>query len=155
MRAMQFNAHLVTAVVQNAQLADDSQSCSAAWHSGRLAIVDVIAWFNRESENESARDGTEHGVPHRWSFTSDSIAAHLAARLAATRLTLLKSTLPAESGGFVDAIAAGETGVVDTDFALTIRGATVGVPATRQSKLLYDVQLVNLRAEPWTRCDVR
>ncbi len=33
-------------------------------------------------------------VPHRWTFTSDSVAAHIATRVGAEKLTVLKSTLP-------------------------------------------------------------
>ena len=69
------------------------------------------------------------------------------------RLTLLKSTLPTIDGGEFDARTAGENGVVDSDFADTIRGATIGQSTT--GELLYDVQIVNLRSEPWTRCTLR
>jgi hypothetical protein len=69
-------------------------------------------------------------IPHRWTFTSDSIAAHIAARMGAGRLTLLKSTLPQSECG--PACAAG-LGLVDADFP----EASAGLPS---------VELVNLRS---------
>lgn len=84
-RAMQFNAHLVAAALPDAALAADIGACHAAWAAGRLAVIDPLPWLEREEAAGIA-------VPHRWSFTSDSIAAHIAVRLQAGRLTLLKST---------------------------------------------------------------
>lgn len=74
-------------------------------------------------------------IPHRWSFTSDSIAAHIATRLDAAKLTLLKSTLPASP---CDLAEAGRLGIVDADFA----AAAAGVPR---------VELVNLRSAEFER----
>lgn len=146
MRGMLFNAHLVAAVVQRAAIVSNPQECEAVWSAGQLAIVDAVAWLANEES-----DRLPGGVPHRWSFTSDSIAAHLAARLGAKKLTLLKSTLPAQHEGQIDAKMAGEKGVVDVDFSDTIRGATVGEIAAQP---VCQVRLVNLRSEPWTWCSV-
>ena len=76
-----------------------------------------------------SRGGTVH---RRWSFTSDSIAASLAAAAGPARLTLLKSALPDAVTDVADAAAAG---LVDADF----REACAGVAR---------IDLVNLRATP-------
>ncbi len=124
-RAMQFNAHVIAAVLPQAKMAHDVSEAKAAWNENKLAIVEPLAWLEKE-------EAIGFGVPHRWSFTSDSIAAHIATRIAAARLILLKSTLPPR-GECGPACAAG-LGIVDADFPL----ASKDVPA---------IELVNLRHE--------
>jgi aspartokinase-like uncharacterized kinase len=84
-RAMQFNAHLVAKALPDCTLIHTLEECHAVWTNEQLAIVDPLAWLIDEEH-------AGRGVPHRWQFTSDSIAAYAAKRLSASRLTLLKST---------------------------------------------------------------
>lgn len=128
-RAMDLNAHLVATVVQRCSLVSDLAGCTEAWGKATLPIVDPLAWLYREESREGVK------IPHRWSFTSDSIAAHVATRLGAAKLTLLKSTLPASP---CDLAEAGRLRIVDADFA----NAAAGVPR---------VELVNLRSAEFER----
>lgn len=128
-RAMQFNAHCVRHILQNAELAIDVQACQPIWQRGAMAIVDPIPWLIADEARGIC-------VAHRWSFTSDSIAAHLATQLGASRLTLLKSTLPPDSA---TASQAAEAGIVDPDFPLV-------------SQSLPEVWLTNLRVDPAAQC---
>ncbi len=131
-RAMQLNTYLVVAVLRRARVVANAQDCAGAWAAGELAVVDPLAWLEEEHR---------HGVtiPHRWTFTSDSIAAHVATRLGATHLTLLKSALPANTKYDDDNAAAG---LVDSDF----ENASAGIGY---------VELVNLRTQPVERCVIR
>lgn len=122
-RAMQFNAHVIAAVLPGCRLVCDEAEARAAWSSQLLAVVDPLEWLTRDEARGIA-------VPHRWSFTSDSIAAHLATQLKAARLTLLKSTLPRGECG-VGCLAG--LGMVDDDFELAAREVPV-------------IEVVNLRA---------
>jgi len=131
-RAMQLNAHCLAAVLPRCRLVTNPIGCEIAWRAGDLAVIDPLTWLEREHA-----EGVP--IPHRWTFTSDSIAAHVATRLNARQLTLLKSTLP--KGDCGPECAAG-LGVVDEDFPAVCGG----VP---------HVQLVNLRELPWRRCVLR
>lgn len=124
-RAMQLNSHLVSALLPACGLVHDAAGCRAAWRGGVPALLDPLAWLTCEQ-------AAGVPVPHRWTFTSDAIAAHLARRLGADLLTLLKSTLPA---GPCTVAAAAAEGLVDADFAETARGVPV-------------IEVVDLRAEP-------
>lgn len=123
-RAMQFNAHVVAAALRTPHVVSAPDQLSGL--DGQVAIVDALAWLSREEQERG------ESVPHRWSFTSDSIAAHVAVVLHAERLTLLKSTLP-EGASTAEEVAA--EGVVDCDFP----AASAAVPR---------IDLVNLRAQP-------
>jgi len=124
-RAMQFNAHVVAAVLPDAVIAGDIEACRAAWAGGALVVIDPFEWLQVEE-----RAGIV--IPHRWTFTSDSIAAHLATRLGAQRLTLLKSTTNKEDTRDVlnyrfatdvrnEVFEAVSEGVVDADFEAASR----------------------------------
>ena len=130
-RAMQLNAHLVAALLE-APLVVDPTQCEREWERRQLPVVDPLLWLEREEAHGQT-------VPHRWSFTSDSIAAHLARTLGAARLTLLKSDIPDSDCGTVRAAG---LGVVDEDFPEASRG----VPR---------VELLNLRVQPPARCVLR
>jgi 5-(aminomethyl)-3-furanmethanol phosphate kinase len=125
-RAMQFNTFLVAAVLPDCRLVGSLRECEAAWHGGKLAVIDPLAWLERD-------DRAGLCVPHRWSFTSDSIAGYIGGRLGAQRLTLLKSNLPVTDRDRPPQPLAGT--VVDEDFA----DAAGDVPR---------VDLVNLRVQP-------
>jgi aspartokinase-like uncharacterized kinase len=127
-RAMEFNAFLVAAALKEVVMVGAPEACAAAWAASRLAILNPLAWLRHEEEQGIT-------IPHRWTFTSDSIAAHVASRLGAGRLTLLKSTLPRGECG--PECAAG-LGIVDEDFPAAVRG-------------LPRVELVNLRSEGFER----
>lgn len=126
-RAMQLNAMLVQAVLPRSRMVKDRDNCDAAWGDGELAVMDPLPWLRRD-------EAAGRGVPHRWTFTSDSIAAHVATQLGAVKLTLLKSTLPTTDCGV--GCAAG-LGIVDDDFEQACRG----VPA---------IDVINLRHDPPT-----
>ncbi len=111
-RAMQFNAYVLAAALR-CPVARDAPS----YTHEPLAVIDPLTWL----EEEESRHG--ESVPHRWTFTSDSIAAHVAAQLGAPHLTLLKSTGEASD-------------LVDADFADAV------------SRFRGRVTLVNLRADP-------
>jgi aspartokinase-like uncharacterized kinase len=132
LRAMQLNMFCLAAVIARCEVVAEPQACAGAWGVGKLALVDPLAWLSAE-----AAEGVH--IPHRWTFTSDSIAAHVATRLGAARLTLLKSTLPTSDCG--PACAAG-LGIVDEDFP----AAAAGLP---------HIELVNLRPIPVGRCVLR
>lgn len=127
-RAMQFNAHCMARVLAGCAMASLPGDCPAIWQCGKVAVIDPLAWLDQEKRLGVA-------LPQRWAFTSDSIAAHLAWRLGAAGLTLLKSTLPDTP---CDAATAARLGVVDAHF-----------PLIRPH--LKEVELVNLRADPPAR----
>lgn len=127
-RAMQLNAHMVASILPRCRLVNDVAECAMAWRDTLLPVVDPLAWLEDEHRRGIA-------IPHRWSFTSDSIAAHLAHRLQAPRLSLLKSVSPPAD---IDVARAAQLGLVDADF-----------PAATAGGLL--VEWVNLRAEPPAR----
>lgn len=120
LRAMQFNAYLLQSILIDAMLVADS----AQLQPGKVHLLDPVAWLKREEKQGIT-------TPHRWQFTSDSVAAHLAMQLDASRLTLCKSTLPNQPCGL--ACAAG-LGIVDACFPEASAG-------------LKHIEMVNLRDE--------
>ena len=131
-RAMQMNAYLLAAIMARRRMVSDVDGCEAAWQVHDLPLIDPLRWL----ENEHARGVT---VPQRWSFTSDSIAAHIAVGLQARKLTLLKSTVPA---GACDVPGAVSAGMLDEDFA------DAAAP-------IAGIELINLRSDPPARCVLR
>ena len=120
--AMALHARVLATALRSAgvatRLVADRQTCRDACARGKVAVIEPVAWLEHERQ---------HGadVPHRWQFTSDSIAAHAAKRLGAPRLVLLKSTLP---------------------------GAGEVVPASEAARGIGCVELVNLRDAALPRC---
>jgi aspartokinase-like uncharacterized kinase len=132
-RAMQFNTYLLAAKLTDASIVKSPDQCDTVWNAGKLAVVDPLAWLDyQERELDIA-------IPRRWSFTSDSIAAHLATCLEAGRLSLLKSTLP---DGACDLLRAAELELVDGDF-----------PEAAAS--VDRVELVNLRDKQMPACELK
>jgi aspartokinase-like uncharacterized kinase len=135
-RAMQFNAHVVAAAIADSAIVRDERECAAAWHTNRLAIIDPLEWLRREEERGIT-------IPHRWTFTSDSIAAHVAVRMKASRLIMLKSKLlddddarDVSDGGRDRLQIAAAQGLVDADFADASRGIpSIGVINLRHASL--------------------
>ena len=103
---MQFNAQLLAAVIPRSTLVDSPAAAQRAWQRDQLAICLPLSWL--EADEAQGRP-----VPHRWQFTSDSIAAHLATQLSAAQLTLLKSVTPSDQMTLAQASAAG---IVDECF---------------------------------------
>ena len=132
LRAMQINAHIVAAMLPNLCVVTDIDGCHAAWCANDLVLVDPLRWLQIEHDAGIT-------IAHQWSFTSDSIAAHLAHRLMAERLTLLKSKVPDSPCRVACAV---ELGLVDRAFETASRGLT-------------HVQLVDLRNDPLRRCVMR
>ena len=122
-RAMSFNAHCIAHLLPGCQIVPTFDDCPRTWSLGKLAIIDPIPWLE-----DDERQGFT--LPHRWSFTSDSIAAHIARTRQAQVLTLLKSTLAQQPTTPREAAV---MGLVDADFPT----ASAGLPR---------VELVNLRA---------
>ena len=129
LRAMQVNTHLAAAILQRTQIVSDTVGCQAAWGADHMALVDPLLWLQAEHKSGIV-------VPHCWSFTSDSIAAHIAHQLGAAYLTLLKSTVPNAPCAVA---CAARLGVVDEALTQTSRG-------------LEQIELVDLRANPPRRC---
>jgi len=121
-RAMQLNAHLFATVLADVQLVESVAACENVWARSRVALIDPLPWLLDEQARGIA-------IPHRWSFTSDSVAAHVAAQLGAATLTMLKSVLPAQVTTRAQAAA---VNLVDADFPI----ASARVP---------QVELLNLR----------
>jgi len=124
-RAMQLNTHLVQAIFPSSQMVYDRPGAEAAWRVKAMAIVDPHLWLRTNEMNGLTS-------PHVWSFTSDSIAAHIANQLGAERLTLMKSTIDDDID---DIHTAAQVGLVDSEFPLAVRD----VP---------NVSVVNLRSNP-------
>ena len=131
-QAMKFNTHLIASILPRCRIATDTEACNGAWKNSDLPIVDPLVWLEDEHRNGIT-------IPHRWNFTSDSIAAHFAVRMGARRLTLLKSTLPDKH---CDVAKAAATGIVDSDFET----ASTTIP---------HIELINARAQPMTTCVLR
>ena len=95
-RAMGITARIVAAILPEAELVDELAMIK---NRGGTFILDP--WqFLQAVESGPAADR----LPHHWDVTSDSIAAHLADRLQADELVLLKSDLP-ENGRTVESAA--------------------------------------------------
>lgn len=124
-RAMAFNAHCVARILGGCDIVTSPADCLSVWQAGKVAVVDPLFWLQAMEKKGLV-------IPHRWSFTSDSIAATIAVNLRASVLTLLKSTLPQQPVSIAQASA---LGLVDDDFPAACRGAA-------------SVELVNLRSEP-------
>ena len=86
--AMDQHAQLLAAFVPGPPPRRHPRRIAATVERGRLAILAPYAWLRSEDP-----------TPHGWHVTSDSIAAWVAARLAARRLALLKSVEGARDDG--------------------------------------------------------
>ena len=146
-RAMQFNAHLIAAVVRDCAIVREPDDLHAVWNEERMAVIDPLYWLMREASQGVV-------IPHRWTFTSDSIAAHVAVQLRADKLTLLKSTLLRDTSAVDLVHQAASESVVDADFEMA-------------SQTLKQIEVINLRhgslsqgfvdasARQWLRCEPR
>ena len=136
--AMALNTRLLTDALPRAVDVSKPHSVRIAWADGLHAVMQPKAWLMADHANGRT-------IPHRWSFTSDSLAAYLATRMRAPRLTLLKSRLPVDDEGKAvtqTTIAnATEAGLVDTDLA-------------EWARAIAHVRLVNLRDDVWPTCEM-
>jgi aspartokinase-like uncharacterized kinase len=104
LRSMSFNAHLITALLQNARVVASRAEADRAWLDGKIAVLDATAFVDHEEQV------TGNLLPRSWDITSDSIAASVALRWPAAALVFLKSVaLPAE----LDLPTAAKQGLVD------------------------------------------
>ena len=85
MRALDTSAHALCSVAPNLPMgvADSPEDFQALWQLRKIPVFSPRKWLDQE-------DLTAARLPHSWQTTSDSIAAHLAARLHAKSLVLAK-----------------------------------------------------------------
>ncbi len=113
-RAMDFNARVVGAVLgEGYGFAGCLEEALVLWEEEKAVIVSPLAWLEGE-------EAAGYGIGHRWTFTSDSVAGHVAVRVGAARLTMLKSVLPA--GKQVTAQSLADEGIVDREFPSVVKG---------------------------------
>jgi aspartokinase-like uncharacterized kinase len=127
LRALALNAWLLGALFPEGRVrvVSGCEECESLWSRALLPVLDAHAFAR-------ADEGRPGCLPHRWSATSDSVAARAAVVLGASELILLKSiSLPAG----VDWREAGQRGFVDPLFWQIAAG-------------LPSVRAVNLREWP-------
>lgn len=97
LQTMSINASAIAECIPNCLQTDDLETVQKTSKSN--IIFDSHHWIN-----------LCHDVPATWDFTSDSVAAKLAAELSAEELVLIKSRLGnLDEPGFVDACFANES----------------------------------------------
>jgi aspartokinase-like uncharacterized kinase len=114
--ALTLNARFLAALLPRAAIVPHPQGCAALWLQKQIPILDPFAFA-------CADEGQPGCLPHRWTVTSDALAARVARVAGADELILLKSiALPAD----MDWIEAGKRGLVDSYFA-TAAGSSLPV----------------------------
>lgn len=126
LRAMDFTAELLAALLPGARVATRLDELPALWREDRPPILAPRVYLEEVDELRPDR------LPFSWSVTSDSIAARVAETLGAERLVLFKSA-SAREGATREEVA--RAGLVDSFFP----------EATRA---LERVEVVNLRESP-------
>src|SRR5437879_5866571 len=113
LRALALNAHVLAALLPEAVVAAHPDQCLVFWRRGQLAVLDAYAF--------AASDEHKIGsLPHRWTVTSDSIAARAARLVEARQLILLKSVMIPPG---IDWREAAQRGWVDAYFPEAIGNA--------------------------------
>jgi aspartokinase-like uncharacterized kinase len=112
--AMSLTARLLHAVVPDWPLITWPGELARAGPPAIFDVADFLAADERSTDRPP--------LPHSWDVTSDSIAARVAWRVAATELVLLKSSLPPENS---DTAAAASPGYVDAHFPQAAAGLRV------------------------------
>jgi aspartokinase-like uncharacterized kinase len=109
LRALTVNAWVLAALVPSlpTRVVGPKEEWQCAWNRGEIAILDAHAFA-------FADEGQPGCLPHRWSVTSDSVAARAAVVASARELVLLKSSACPPPGDLQKAVAAGH---VDAFFA--------------------------------------
>jgi aspartokinase-like uncharacterized kinase len=111
-RAMSFNSFLIEALLPNSAVISSLAQCEVVWADGRIPILDPHTFLVADETLGSA------ALPHRWTVTSDTIAARIARACQAEELVLLKSvSWPADES----LASAAERGVVDEHLAREVR----------------------------------
>lgn len=128
-RALDLTAAVLASLLRRSIVVEELAGLAAAWDSGLTPIL-----APRKVLDEIERRGNAL-FPASWDFTSDSIAALIAAHLGAVSLVLLKSASAPFGAARADA---SRLGLVDP----------VLPQATR---LIPHVELINLRADPLDR----
>jgi aspartokinase-like uncharacterized kinase len=123
LRALSLNSHLLAALVPRTCVVEALSACRAAWDAGLTPILDPLPIMH-------ADEARPDRLPHRWTVTSDSVAARIAHLAGAAELVLLKSR-HAPTGAGWDELA--RAGLVDE-----------WLP--RMVPLLPAVRMVNFRA---------
>jgi aspartokinase-like uncharacterized kinase len=85
LRALDFTAALLAALVPRSSLVDRFEALAATWDTGRIPVL-----VPRPILDEIERSGGDP-LPESWAVTSDTISARIAAFLGAESLVLLKS----------------------------------------------------------------
>jgi aspartokinase-like uncharacterized kinase len=117
LRALDFTAHALAAVVPGLAVATRFEELDASWRRDRVPVL-------APRPELDADDGSPDALPHAWDVTSDSIAARVSVLLGAASLLLLKSA-PLPPG--CDRAGAARLGLVDPAFEAASRGlASVG-----------------------------
>lgn len=108
-RALEFNAALLQAVVPGAVVVQRPAEAAAIWELGGVPILAPLE-FLRQAE----RQAYDEAPPHVWDVTSDSLAAWTALRWRIETLVLFKSA-PLPAAGCLATSAAAQ-GLVDAYF---------------------------------------
>src|SRR6266852_7979601 len=128
LRALSINAHFLADTLSLRRSARptviaDLQDAETVWGRLGLPILDPFR-FAQEDEDRPGR------LPHSWSVTSDSLAAHVAVRFQAQKLILLKSTdIPNDW-------TKAERGIVDPYFEEIIRTDSQAIGSTLEVSAL-------------------
>ncbi len=126
LRALSLNAHFLAGLLelasggrQAAEVIEDLGACPAVWQAGRTPVLDLFAFA-------LADEGRPGWLPHRWTVTSDSLAARVAVVAGARRLILLKSVAIPPEMGWAEAARRGH---VDEAFPGVVQEAALEVRA--------------------------
>ena len=105
-RALTFNAHLVSTMIRESVVVKTRTEAASAWDKDRVVLLDAYEYVKR---NEPHSDVP---LPHHWSATSDTVAAWTAINWPVDEFVLLKSTDIPQSYHIDEAAQAG---VVDSE----------------------------------------
>jgi 5-(aminomethyl)-3-furanmethanol phosphate kinase len=106
LRALTFTAHLLAGRLDGAEVISDPGDRDRVWSAGKIPVLDMLAF--------AVADETRPGhLPHRWEYTSDSLAVRVALVAQIPNLILLKSRSMEPIG---DWQAAAADGLVDRAF---------------------------------------
>lgn len=119
--SLDLTSHLLRAIVPRSQVVTDITSINMCRLQNQVPILAPQPFLEHDTT-----------LPQNWSVTTDSIAAHFASELSATKLVLLKS-VSVEAGMTREAAVA--RGVVDGYFPTASRALSV-------------VELINMRESP-------
>lgn len=128
LRALDLTAWWLAELLPGVQVVDRLDRLPEVWARSAVPVLQP-----RQVLDEDEHVDPASALPHHWDVTTDSIAAHLALRLGAPSLHLLKSR-PVAPG--LDTAAAAREGIVDAYFP-------------QASRRLDRIVCVDLRAPDW------